>query len=237
MRLAAAFVRLFGVPETGVHVRIAHVMRALPRDAESLIDLGCGAGMLLGAVERRRPGCRLTGFEIDGESAAIAAGAHPRATIVARAVEDAPHDLDGTFASAACIDVLEHLETPTLRRFLERARELLQPGGTLVVHVPKLGQRRHFRRFLEWGHHDHVREGFTRDELAGALRDAGFEVAEIRPTLGAVAAYAWEANMLVAAHPLQAIVFPLSLAVASLSERLPLGDGNGLLAVARRPPS
>ncbi len=237
LRLASTFVRIFGVPEIGVRLRIAHVLRRLPHDVGALADLGCGAGMLLGAVVRRKRFRRLAGFEIDVESARIASRVHRDAEIFELPVEAAPAEFERAFDTAVCIDVLEHLDDATLHRFVARAFEMLRPGGTLVVHVPSVVQRRHFARFRTWGHADHVREGFSPSELAALLGAAGFELRALEATFGSAASFAWETNMLVAASPLQALVFPLALACAALGERFRSGDGNGLLCVAQRPSS
>lgn len=237
MSLAGAFVRLFGVPELGVQLRIAHVLRRLPADVGAVADLGCGAGMLLGAIARRRRFSRLAGFEIDAESAAIARASHPMAEIHACRVEDAPAAFDGTFDTAICIDVLEHVPDGELDAFVGRAFALLRPGGTLAVHVPNVEQRRHFAQFREWGHHDHEREGFSPAQLAALLERNGFETVSCESTMGAVTSLSWELNMMVAGRIWQAALFPLTLAICSLAERRPVHDGNGVLAVARKPAS
>jgi SAM-dependent methyltransferase len=235
LRAAELFVRLMGVPELGVRVRLQHALRSLPQDVGSLIDLGCGSGMLLGAVARHKRFGRLAGIEIDAESVGIARETHPYAEIHQTTVEAAPADMTGAFDFGVCIDVLEHLNDANLDAFLARSLELLKPGGTLIVHVPCVKQKRHFASFQNWSHHDHVREGFAQDDLIRRIIRGGFEIGPCRPTFGWLTSLFWELNMLAAGRSLQAIVFPVSLLICSPYERLAGRSGNGVLCVARRP--
>ncbi len=233
-RIAPAFIRLFGVPEIGVQIRIMTVLRKIPASVRSIVDVGCGAGMLLGAIHGKDPGVTLTGIEIDGRSAALARRSHPYATVVTGDAVEQSCALQGAFDCAISIDVLEHVPDAQLAPFAAAMVGMVRPGGLLIVHVPFLVQRRHLKRFASWGHHDHEREGFTAEDLTTLFANAGADVVATGGTMGFLASLAWEINMLVAAKPLQAVVFPLALAGAMLGERLPSRHHNGLVLVARR---
>ncbi|MGZ3510448.1 MAG: class I SAM-dependent methyltransferase [Vulcanimicrobiaceae bacterium] len=235
-RFAPLFVRVFGVPEIGVQLRIFHAISRLPKDARRIVDVGCGAGMLLGAIHRRHPNAAITGIEIDPGSAAIARKAHLYARVFAGDAVTVAAELEGQFDCAVCIDVLEHIPDESLNDFMDAFARLLADGGTLIVHVPATDQRRHLRAFDNWSHHDHEREGFAADTLTGALRRSDFEIVDVRPTFGYLASLAWELNMLMAAKPVQAIGFPILLPLAAMGEKFRSRKGNGLLCVARRLP-
>ncbi len=234
LRAAQMFVRLVGVPELGVHVRIQHALRELPKDVGALIDLGCGSGMLLGAVARRKRFTRLVGVEIDALSVGIARKTHSSAEICQMTVQEAPAQMNRAFDHGVCIDVLEHLTDADVTAFLARSHEMLKPGGRLIVHVPCVRQKRHFRAFTDWAHHDHVREGFEADDLRARVTRAGFDVEKCRSTFGWLTSLFWELNMLVAGRPLQAAVFPLSLLICTPYERIAGKSGNGVLCIARK---
>jgi SAM-dependent methyltransferase len=233
--LAPLFVRVLGVPEIGIQIRAQHMMRHIPKTVRSVVDVGCGAGMTLGEIRRRRPGAQLTGIEIDVPSASLAAKAHPDARIITGDVLTKTEALRGLFDCAVCIDVLEHVPDGELAQFASVIAGLLVPGGTAIVHVPAVNQRRHLKRFEGWGHHDHEREGFDPEQLGALLTTAGLEVIAIKGTGGYGASLAWELNMACAASPLQALAFPPLLALASISDRLPSKKMNGVLAVATKP--
>jgi SAM-dependent methyltransferase len=230
---ARAFVALFGVPEIGLRIRTQHILHWLPRDVGRLIDLGCGAGSLLGAVARSRRFAELVGLEINERSAQVAARAHPYARIAVTRVQDAPAEFSG-FDFAVSADVLEHLPEADVAQFLQAAHAMLKDDGLLVISVPGLDQWRYFAAFRNWTHDDHQREGFSVDGLARAVRESGFRVLRCYPTGGRVFAFCWELNMLLAGNPLQALVFPVTLLATSLAERLPRRRGNTLVCVARR---
>lgn len=229
---ARAFVWLFGVPEIGAHVRIREAIRLLPPRLGSLIDIGCGPGMMLGAVARHTRPARIVGIELDARASEIASRTHPGATIV----NDDFLTWGGseTFDAATCVDVLEHVPTQSLAPFVARMHDVLRPGGTLVIHVPATPQRRHFRRFNSWGHHDHEREGFTSEGLTTLLNDAGFRDVVVKRTFGYWGSLAWELNMMVAGKLLQAFVFPVALALSYGDRLSPIRNNNGWLAFARR---
>ena len=233
-RVAPLFVGIFGVPETGVQMRILHALRFVPRDAKRIVDVGCGSGMLLGALHRRFPTVMLTGIEIDSTSARIAKDVHPYANIIHDDAIDAATKIENQFDCAVCIDVLEHISDEHLPAFLNTLSKLLRPAGRLIIHVPKEEQRRHFKRFSAWSHHDHAREGFSAESLRRELNSNGFEVERVKDTFGYWGSLAWELNMLVAAKPLQGIAFPVLMALTVAGERVPSRRYNGLLFIAKR---
>lgn len=234
-RLAGLYVRLFGVPEIGVYVRINEVLDRLPRDAGRVVDLGCGPGMLLGAIHARRRYRELIGIEIDPVGAQVASETHPYARVLVGDVCDADITELGQFDHAVSIDVLEHLSDGDVARFVSAAYRLLRSGGTFVVHVPATNQRRHFRRFRHWEHHDHEREGFTASGLGETLRTAGFTVVHQQGTFGWCGSLAWETNMLVAGKPLQALVYPPLALFAEADALLKSRRYNGVLLVGQKP--
>lgn len=99
----------------------------LGRPVGSLLEVGCGTGPLADGFENA--GVRWSGIDIDGGNVAFA-----RAQGVP--VERCDFlDYDGPRVDVVCASqVLEHVLQP--RRFLERARELLTPGGLLHLDVP-----------------------------------------------------------------------------------------------------
>jgi 2-polyprenyl-3-methyl-5-hydroxy-6-metoxy-1,4-benzoquinol methylase len=233
-RLAPLFVSAMGIPEIGVQLRIMHVLRELPRDCAQIVDAGCGAGMLLGAVHVKFPHVRLSGIDVDSESCNIAAEAHPYAEIHNDDVVQGAVKLEARYDCAVCVDVLEHVEDSELDTFTGALARLLRRGGHLILHTPAAGQRRHLSRFKQWSHHGHAREGFTPEDLRALLHRSGLELVRLRGTFGYFASFAWELNMAIAATPIQAAFFLPLLALAALGGRAPGGRYNGMLCVARR---
>jgi 2-polyprenyl-3-methyl-5-hydroxy-6-metoxy-1,4-benzoquinol methylase len=102
------------------------------------LDLGCGSGRLVAELAR-------AGFEVDGvdvEARVIELGRRilARRGLNARLFAGDAYDpalpiAAGGYDVVVCTEVLEHVGP--WRELLARAGELLRPGGTLVVSVPR----------------------------------------------------------------------------------------------------
>jgi SAM-dependent methyltransferase len=170
-----------------------------------IVDLGCGTGRLLVAMARK--GFQVVGVDLSEEMLRVAgekaaAGGVPVDLVKANLVQ-----LDGladaTFDHAACLfSTLGMIDGAAHRRqSIRHIFRLLRPGGVFVLHV-------HNRWFNFWDRGGRRwllgdlaasvsgREGgnrvppgragptlhhFTRREATQLLRDAGFDVLEVRP--------------------------------------------------------
>ncbi|MCP3958808.1 MAG: class I SAM-dependent methyltransferase [bacterium] len=101
--------------------------RLLPSSAGALLDVGCAVGFFLD--EARRAGWRVTGVEVSpwaAEQARERTGADVHASLDA-VLEATDEPVD----AVTFFQVLEHLPHPA--RTLARARDLLKPGGRVVI--------------------------------------------------------------------------------------------------------
>ncbi len=135
------------------------------RPGESVLDIGCGTGFVLEAATQRYKAC---GVDPSPQAVAMC-----RERGLDRVCQGSANDLsmipEGCFAGAFLLDVLEHLDNDL--EALQRARDVLAPGGVVFVTVPA------FKAL--WSRHDVVnqhRRRYTRQELDGLLHAAGFEV-------------------------------------------------------------
>lgn len=216
--------------------REAVVLRALDRFRpeggwRSALDVGCGDGLLLNALEAYASS--VEGLEPD-----------PDLVSEARAGRIHVRPFDATFRPARTydlmlfLDVLEHIDH--VEPAISHARTLLDPGGVIVITVPA------FRHL--WTTHDdlnHHVTRYTRRRLVDLLSD-GFEVEEARYFFrwvypAKVAQRIVEgirrpepAPPTVPPAPLNAILYLLSRAEEALMRKAPLPFGTSVLAVARR---
>ncbi|MFC9595879.1 class I SAM-dependent methyltransferase [Streptomyces sp. NPDC056944] len=106
------------------------ILRQLPRRLDRALDVGCGSGDLARLLATRATAVRA----VDADPAIVARARELTAPAarVTFAVEDALADTadDGGHAAVTCLATLHHLP---LAPALERFRERLAPGGTLVV--------------------------------------------------------------------------------------------------------
>jgi SAM-dependent methyltransferase len=131
-----------------------------------VLEVGCGDGNTLRMLEQTCSGAALVGMDLYAEGLQYARR-RTHAPLVRGRMEQPPFAV--RFHIVGMFDVLEHLDDD--RAALARLRELVEPGGTLVVTVP--AHQRLWSRFDEEAHHC---RRYEPADLAARLRDAGFEV-------------------------------------------------------------
>lgn len=137
------------------------------------------------------------------------------------------------YATIYSVDVFEHLKDPA--RAITNLAAALAPGGALLIHVPRATQRRFFRRFEHYEQHDHERDGFEPEELAGLMRAAGLDVETIQHTFGPPGALAWELFHLAQGIGkwLALLTYPIPWLLARIDGMCTWKRGNGMLVIAR----
>ena len=139
-----------------------------------LLDLGCGKGHFVAAA--RRVGWDAIGTDHSPAAAAAARQLYGIEIIVGDVTEVA---LDGPFDAVTMWHMLEHVPDPA--GVLRRSRELLAPGGRLVVSVPNLASAQARTFGPDWFHLDreHHAFHFTPVALNRLLEREGFVVERI----------------------------------------------------------
>ena len=149
---------------------------------EKILDLGCGAGRF--SLYIRGKFKEIHGVEIAEERLRIARGQEMFLS-VANINESLPYK-DNMFNAVSCLDVIEHLIDPG--SVLKEIYRVLRPNGQLVLTTPNFRYFRNIDRLVFKGAFPHTSsdtfvcvwgEGhlhyFTRKDLAGLLKNAGFE--------------------------------------------------------------
>jgi SAM-dependent methyltransferase len=133
--------------------------------ASTLLEVGCGTGYVLSAIERARPHMKLAGGEFFLEGAAFASRRVQRAHIMRMDARDIPYENE--FDVVGAFDVFEHVEED--ERVFREIHRSLRPGGGLLATVPQ-------HPWL-WSTADevaHHKRRYNRRELLSKVRDAGF---------------------------------------------------------------
>ena len=169
-----------------------------------ILDAGCGSGGMTRFLEGYG---RVTGVDLAPEAIDLArhrgVGRLVRGSVCALPFAATSFDLVTSF------DVLYHLAVDDDRAAFSELHRVLRPGGLLLVRLPAYNWIR--------GDHDravHTRHRYTRGELTGRLREAGFRVEH--------ATYA------------NAVLFPLAPAKRLLERRN--GSNGGRVADLWQPP-
>jgi len=163
--LALALIRRRG--DKALRSSPLNVLASMPPG--NLLDVGCGRGDIGSAFVAR--GWTVSGVE-PSEDACIAARERD-IDAFAGTLEEAPFP-PGHFDAILFQHSLEHVAVP--REDIRRARELLRPGGVLIISLPNFAswQRRRFQ--ADWRHLDvpRHRTHFTSSGLRQLLGDSGF---------------------------------------------------------------
>jgi len=202
-----------------------------------VLDAGCGDGLLALAIAKRHPAWSLTGVDLREN---LLVGARERA--IARGLPNVrfvPGNLEeplpeGGFDVVLAVECLE--EIPGDRQALRTMSDALMPGGLLVAHVPERNWKPVLRgSSATW--REQVRQGYTAEELEAALREAGLEGVEVRPTYRGLATAAQDVRDRIKDSGLlvRLLAFPF-LAAAVRLERMGItfGQANALIAVGAR---
>lgn len=160
----------------------------------ALLDVGCGHGVLVALLAADRPDRRVVGIDPDPrkiEWARQSVGRCANVELRACTIETLAAERPGAFDTVLVADVLYLLELGAWAPFLRAARDLLRPGGRLVLkeaeddgswRVKKaLWQERLMVRLLGRTHSSGAVGFAPRATLVGALADAGFVVEETVP--------------------------------------------------------
>ncbi len=139
--------------------------------ATSLLEVGCGTGFVLSAVQAAAPNVSCSGAEIFLEGLAFAAERVPSVTLAQMSALRIPYD--AAFDVVGAFDVLEHIAEDT-EALSEMFRATI-PGGGVLITVPQ-----HASLWSPVDDHSHHKRRYSRADLVQKLRAAGF--ANVRTT-------------------------------------------------------
>lgn len=118
-----------------------------PQPGDTLLDIGCGTGVLTAALGRH--GIQATGIDVVPDFVRIAREMHPSIVFEVGEAENLPFASE-QFTYVTLASVLEHVRD--WRLTLAEATRVLAPGGVLYLHTsnrlwPLQGEIRHFPGF------------------------------------------------------------------------------------------
>ncbi|MEO5770015.1 MAG: class I SAM-dependent methyltransferase [Polyangia bacterium] len=141
-----------------------------------LLDVGCALGFFIEEAQRR--GWTVEGIDISAHAARYAAD---KVGVPARVglLRDAQFE-KGSFDAITMWDVIEHVADPVAE--LALCRELLRPGGLLVLSTPDVGSLVAKVTGPRWMGFKLAEEHlyyFSRQTMARSLEKAGFEIIDV----------------------------------------------------------
>ncbi|CAL62706.1 3-demethylubiquinone-9 3-methyltransferase (3,4-dihydroxy-5-hexaprenylbenzoate methyltransferase) (DHHB methyltransferase) [Herminiimonas arsenicoxydans] len=169
-------------------LRLEWINSLAPLAAKTVIDIGCGGGILSESMARK--GANVTGIDLSEKALKVAdlhsleSGVQVRYELIA--AEDMAAREAGKFDIVTCMEMLEHVPDPAA--IVAAAAKLAKPGGTIFFSTinrnPKaylhavLGAE-YLLRLLPKGTHDYAKF-ITPAELSRFAREAGLTVDTLR---------------------------------------------------------
>jgi len=236
--------RLIGNPHAGARLRLRSLLQALELltlsygfslQGAHVLDAGSGKGEYSCFLAKRYPTARVIGHELEAPKVR-------RANAIAQTLglsnllfrEGDLLELPSLeeFDLAICLDVFEHIQDD--QAAITAVYHALKPGGFLVLHVPNLIPP-HFH-IEEPGH---VRDGYDNEQMRMKLKNARFEVLQIRNPIGPCGHWADSLCELLSDRPvLRGLGIPLYTGLVWMdqfgSHDRHFPKGAGLLAIARK---
>lgn len=165
LKLAEVEDRMWYFPSLHRHVRRGLERGGLAGAAE-VLDAGCGTGGLVLRLRPQQPDWRWTGIDFSALGVELARRRVPGVEFSEASITALPQG-DATFDAVVSADVICQVDNPEVA--LAEFFRVLRPGGVVVINVPAY--------MWMWSYHDdscQTKRRYTRPELAGLLRGAGF---------------------------------------------------------------
>ena len=250
-----ALQRIFFAALHLIFLRAWYVRRALRKyltEDSSVLDAGTGFAQYAYWVARRYPRAQVTATDIkedyltDAQRFFAAVGLDSRVRFVR---DDLTHpSATGPFDCIMAVDVLEHIEDDqgVLAHFCQQTK----PGGHVIISTPSnLGGSDVHESGENSFIGEHVRSGYSVEELESKVCGAGFCVAERHYSYGRYGSAAWRmlvkvpvlalgrwrASLIVLLPVYYIVAMPIGLLLNWIDLSANNESGTGVLLVARKP--
>lgn len=169
-------------------LRLDYVDRHAPLAKKTVLDVGCGGGLLAEGMAKR--GATVTGIDRSPKALGVARLHSEKSGITVEYEENDAETWVQThqeyYDTVTCLEVLEHV--PDVERTVAACAGMLKPGGsfffatlnrTPISYIKAIIGAEYLLNWLPKGTHEYAR--FIRpSEMNNALREAGLEIKELR---------------------------------------------------------
>jgi SAM-dependent methyltransferase len=217
---------------------IVWAMTQHARHAQTMLEVGCGAGHVLRALANASPGLRLTGAEVSPEGLRLTSRLAPGAELVCADTRHLPYQEE--FDVVGAFDVLEHI--PEHAQALGAIARAARRDGVVILTVPQ-----HPALWSPLDDYSGHQRRYTRRELIALAEDAGLEVVRVTSFVSLLLPCLWLSRLAQRyVHVTPGREFTITsrirgiamavmhVEVAAIKAGLSLPAGGSLLLVARR---
>jgi 2-polyprenyl-3-methyl-5-hydroxy-6-metoxy-1,4-benzoquinol methylase len=236
------YIRLLGVPISGLRIRLRRVLPKLTGNPRKVLDAGCGRGVFSYQLARRFPEAEVIAVDIDEaqlEKNRTIAGSNDLHNLDFQKKDIGSLDYEQEFDLVLSVDNLEHLEDD--KKGLQGLFNALKPGGRIVLHVPGYERRWFFFKFqTNFDVPGHYRPGYYLDDIKSMMQSAGFEVESAAYTFGWLETVTNNVSYFVTRAEaknklIYAAIFPLLNVLAWCGQGASPEKGAGVLLTGHRP--
>lgn len=236
------YIQIFGIPISGLRIRLRRILPQISGEFTSILDLGCGKGLFTFALSQKFPQAKVIGVDIDKEqieaNQAIAQK-HQIKNIEFKVEDILKMEFKDKFDLILSVDNLEHIEDDEL--VLRKIHAALKPGGRFYCHVPAYHRIWIFNKMSEnFDVPGHVRPGYKKENFLEKFKKSGFRIQKFGMTYGYLETVSNNISYLVTGAAQKnalfyAFVFPILNFVAWLGRKQdPKDRGAALFAVASK---
>jgi 2-polyprenyl-3-methyl-5-hydroxy-6-metoxy-1,4-benzoquinol methylase len=237
--LKGLYLDWFGVPDVRLQLSALYLYQTLSQlQFGSLLDVGCGNGMMTNLIASVYPHCAVLGVDRDEKS--IAYAKRLAAQNDCRQTRFQTLDVEncfpeGKYDAITCMAVLQFIDDP--QALLKKIHDGLTAGGHLVMQVPVVNDLRFLMRLPQAQNRlpefSETRAAFRQEEIAGLLTQSGFEVIKIHQVIKGITVLAKELfYLLLSVHPKAPFLLcPLLNRITAIDD-LRYGAGQGLVIIA-----
>ncbi|MEM6763323.1 MAG: class I SAM-dependent methyltransferase [Bacteroidota bacterium] len=192
---------IFGYTGIGNYARYKvykDLLKEIPlREAEKILDLGCGYGEYSFMLADALPDTQITALDVVGEKTALIDRVIHRhqkknlTTFTGKVDQLSETGFDFIFS----VDVFEHIDPADMP--FKDCMDRLAVGGHLLVKIPNKTQRTlfpdsWFEEHHDWLEDEHIGQIYDLDGLVNRFKDEGFEIVYAAYSDGWWARIAWE---------------------------------------------
>ncbi len=110
--------------------KLAKILKILPKDAKTILDVGCSSGVLTAQIAKVLPKSKITGLDSYTKAITFARSKYPQIAFIVADAHKLPFK-NNSFDLIICTETLEHVIDP--KKVLSEMRRVLKKHGLAII--------------------------------------------------------------------------------------------------------